>query len=402
MALRGTLGDFSVADIFQLVGHQGKTGILRIRNRQTETAVYFVDGSVVRAEETARVDADLLGNMMVRAEVFTEPELKAALETQKLTQRRLGDILVESGATDQGTLREFTALQTTETIYRLFEWDAGDYEFAPEDAIEYDPQTHFPIRAENLLMEAFRIVDEWPAVRKTIPNYGVVFNPLRLLPQESASVQATDDDDDDDLMAGYDAQMGGDDDVEETKTEESVGKNERLVYVLVAPERTAQEIIDRSRLGAFETCKALSSLVKKGFINATLPVEQAVRVRSKPKEMLAKVVPLLIRIGLYAAVALSVGLTVKLMDMDENSIFSSKQNRLVRPVTIQSQVALISRSRIEDAIEMFRLLNGAYPASLDELTEAGLIHERQVAFPFERRFLYERTAERYRLYTPIR
>jgi len=399
MALRGTLGDFSVADIFQLVGHQGKTGVLRINNKSVEVGVFFVDGAVVRAEESGRAEADLLGNMMVRAEVFTEPELVAALETQKITQRRLGDILVESGATDQGTLREFTQLQTTETIYRLFEWSSGAYEFTPQDVIEYDPETHLPIRAENLLMEAFRIVDEWPAVRKVIPNNNVTFDPVRPLPPEKSDGG---DDDDDDIMAGFDAMLGGDDGDDDDGGHEHVGRNERKVYDLVAPERTAQDIIDRSRMGAFETCKALSNLVKQGFIEAQIPQERAAVPRMSPKDLAKKAYPVFIRVGLYAVVALAVGGTVKLMDMDQNSIFSSKTNRTVRPVTIQSQVAEISRSRIQDAVEMYRMLVGEYPETLEAVVQRGLISDRQLRFPFDRRFLYVRTETGYRLMRPIR
>ena len=48
MALRGTLGDFGIADIFQLVGHQQKTGILLLKNRELEVRIYFVEGNVVK------------------------------------------------------------------------------------------------------------------------------------------------------------------------------------------------------------------------------------------------------------------------------------------------------------------------------------------------------------------
>ena len=80
MALRGTLGDFSVADIFQLIGHQQKTGTLRVSNRGAEVAVLFLDGSVVGASDNQRSAQDLIGNMMMRADVITEPDLQHALD----------------------------------------------------------------------------------------------------------------------------------------------------------------------------------------------------------------------------------------------------------------------------------------------------------------------------------
>ena len=49
MALRGTLSDFGIADIFQLVGHQVKTGLLLLKNREQEVRISFVNGNVVKA-----------------------------------------------------------------------------------------------------------------------------------------------------------------------------------------------------------------------------------------------------------------------------------------------------------------------------------------------------------------
>ena len=132
MALRGTLGDFGIADIFQLVGHQTKTGVLFLKNRDTEVRVSFVEGSVVKAEQPARDRSDLLGQMMVRAGALTQHALDEALVLQARTMRRIGDILVETNAINRPTLREFARLQLTETIYSLFMWRAGTYEFTAE------------------------------------------------------------------------------------------------------------------------------------------------------------------------------------------------------------------------------------------------------------------------------
>src|SRR5204863_324941 len=82
--------------------------------------VYFVEGNVVKAEQSSRERAELLGNMLVRAGVVTGDQLDTALVTQERTLRRLGDILIEIGACDRAALKEMARLQTTETIYRLF------------------------------------------------------------------------------------------------------------------------------------------------------------------------------------------------------------------------------------------------------------------------------------------
>jgi hypothetical protein len=50
MALKGTLKDFGLSDIFQLIAHQRKTGVLYLEDRGKSVAVTFEDGKIVSAE----------------------------------------------------------------------------------------------------------------------------------------------------------------------------------------------------------------------------------------------------------------------------------------------------------------------------------------------------------------
>ncbi|SVD16100.1 uncharacterized protein METZ01_LOCUS368954, partial [marine metagenome] len=67
MALKGTLKDFGIADILQLISHQTKSGELVLRTRGQQVTVWFVSGNIVGAEEAGRKRRDMLGSMMVRA-----------------------------------------------------------------------------------------------------------------------------------------------------------------------------------------------------------------------------------------------------------------------------------------------------------------------------------------------
>jgi len=66
MALSGTLKDFGIADILQLIGHQTKTGRLTLKTGAHEVEVFFVEGNVVFASEKARDSKDLLGSLLLR------------------------------------------------------------------------------------------------------------------------------------------------------------------------------------------------------------------------------------------------------------------------------------------------------------------------------------------------
>ena len=44
MALEGTIKDFGLPDIFQLIGLQRKTGLLTLKHDQDQVTVYFENG----------------------------------------------------------------------------------------------------------------------------------------------------------------------------------------------------------------------------------------------------------------------------------------------------------------------------------------------------------------------
>src|SRR5882672_7129679 len=182
MALSGTLKDFGIADILQLIGHQTKTGRLTLKTLGHEVEVFFKEGNVIFASERARDSKELLGSLLLRAELLTQGQLDEALTTQQRTLKRLGDILVESGAVVKARLSQMMRLQTTETLYKLFGWKNGSYEFSQE---EVDPAKSIfdPIRAESILLEGFRRMDEWPALKKKVPWAEGTFDAVKALHQ---------------------------------------------------------------------------------------------------------------------------------------------------------------------------------------------------------------------------
>ena len=75
MALKGTLKDFGIAEILQLIGQQAKSGVLHLESRDDVIHIAIADGNVVRAESAGRKTRERLGNLLVRAEIITPEEL---------------------------------------------------------------------------------------------------------------------------------------------------------------------------------------------------------------------------------------------------------------------------------------------------------------------------------------
>ena len=74
MALQGTLKDFGTADIFQLIGVQQKTGMLKLKDNERAVNVFFLKGKIVGAESTIREKKEHLGEMLIRANIINKQQ----------------------------------------------------------------------------------------------------------------------------------------------------------------------------------------------------------------------------------------------------------------------------------------------------------------------------------------
>src|SRR3954452_10094206 len=189
MALEGTLRDFSLADIFQLIGLQRKTGVLTLRGKDDTVTVTFLDGKVVGADSLNRRLENRLGTVLIKTGTLSQDQLNRALEIQKETLQRLGFILTHYGIISSDSLKQAIQLQILQIVYRLFRWKDGDYHFSQETTIEYDRDNVVPITAESILMEGARMIDEWPIIEKRIRSYDMVLR-KKLTDQEIVVVGA--------------------------------------------------------------------------------------------------------------------------------------------------------------------------------------------------------------------
>ena len=94
MALEGTLRDFSLADILQLISLQHKTGLLTVRGSADTVTLGFLDGMMVSAESSAQRLDTRLGTVLVKTRRLTVEALARALEMQAQTLQRLGLSLI--------------------------------------------------------------------------------------------------------------------------------------------------------------------------------------------------------------------------------------------------------------------------------------------------------------------
>jgi hypothetical protein len=394
MALKGTLRDFGIADILQLIGQQQKSGLLRLKSKEHEVSISFKDGAIVDTERVTRRKKNLIGEMLVRAELITEAQLAHALDEQKRMLKRLGDVLVQGNAITRKRFQEMMQLQATETLYQLFMWKSGTYAFEAKD-VEADPDGIAPLRAESVLMEGFRMVDEWPVVRKKISSYELTFTRLKEPPPPPKEEEEDD-------LAGFDDAFSEEKPEERKGDFASLGKTERKVMEVAKPGRTVGRIIDVSTLGEFETCKGLLNLVNLGYLQivdnkrgGAAPLDAGNTLGRKLGAAGARVLAAAVVVAVLAFAATRVRWeTIRLSGTRAGALVDSASDKLLS----RSQQA-----RIEAALAVYQVEKGELPAALEMLVTSGLLRGDDLQYPWQEKYYYRRlNAREFILLPPLR
>ena len=97
MALEGSLRDFDLFSLFNMIKIQGKNGTLVLSQGQEFIKVFFENGEIVGCDSNQVRMEDRLGTMLVRLGRLTGEELLAMVQVQRQTLKRMGTLLLESG-----------------------------------------------------------------------------------------------------------------------------------------------------------------------------------------------------------------------------------------------------------------------------------------------------------------
>lgn len=163
MLLQGSLKEFSLPNIFQLVKMSAKTGALTIRRDKEWGRVFFRDGLIHYAFSVPQ--SLPLGERLVNAGSITPAQLKQALAKQKKTPEaaRIGAILLELGFVDREGLEAVVREQIQDAAFDFFAWSDGEFEFTA-DEVATDQDILVEMNVENVIMEGCRRIDEWDLI----------------------------------------------------------------------------------------------------------------------------------------------------------------------------------------------------------------------------------------------
>src|SRR3989475_4877146 len=232
MAIKGSLKEASLPDVLQLLAMGQKRACWSTAARWNFAYIYSDGARISSASSVNR--RDRLGDILVKHDKITQEQLDAAIHRQaKERDKKLGEILVIQNVLTQQELERYMRMQIEESVYYLFTWTQGTFNF--EADVRPEQQDFLvSINPESLLLEGARRVDEWGLIEKKIPSFDLIFLVDR------------------DRLAISDAKL--------TETQD------RLLPLLDGS-RDVNQVIEDSGLGEFEVGKALYGLVTAGFLH---------------------------------------------------------------------------------------------------------------------------------------
>ena len=367
-ALNGDLRDFGIAEVFQLIGQQSKTGMLEIQDSSRTIRLSYDAGSVVSATPAGASEYAGLGDRLVRCGLLTRERMTELLQESASSARSLPSLAEATGAVSAADLREIRELLTRDTIFEVLRWTRGSFRFIAQP-ISNDGAGGPVLGAEQILMDGLRMVDEWQTFAGQVPSGDAVFERVG-------------------RFEVYRQQATGDSRHRLVQAE--------LIFELIDGRLSTRRVIDLSRLGIFDATRILSDLRSGGCIE---PLWAALAKKAGPRGQAA---PLTSRLGSWAATAVPLALLFGVVTMLFLQQAPRGERLSIERGAFEAARLEFQKRRLRNAVEAERFLHGEWPEDLAGAARSGLVDAASLAQSSRDAYYYARHADELLLLAPER
>lgn len=167
MGISGNLSTMNVSDLLQFMATGRKTGMLKFERAKIVKDIYFEEGLIIGSHTND--PKEYLGQLLIHYGKLDESQLRAALQVQRDSGGRLGEILISTGVLPQADVVEILKIRTLDIIYDLFLWEEAHFEL--HDNVR-PPGYFIRIKVEptRVIMDGAYRSDEWKRYRSLIPS----------------------------------------------------------------------------------------------------------------------------------------------------------------------------------------------------------------------------------------
>lgn len=203
MAIKGSLSEFSLPEIFQFLDQGQKTGILTIRDQQNSQEakpifrhIWLLNGRVVAAGD--RLDNRGLYRLIEQRGWITDA-IRPEIEQLIKENAPLGLNLKSMGILQPDQLKLLFSIQVLRQVCSLFQVEAGQFRFDAKVDLPKSEMTGLSLPATETTLMGLRSLKDWRILQSKLPEANsTLFNilsgqsPLRLDHQENQVLELAD------------------------------------------------------------------------------------------------------------------------------------------------------------------------------------------------------------------
>jgi hypothetical protein len=220
MKPQGSLAEQDFPSLVQGLHERQWTGVLTLTSAGVGRSVVVQEGRLVFASSTSRDDR--LGELMLRRGRIKLRQLVDA-GAAVTPGKRLGTVLVESGALSPKDLVKSVVEHTQEIIYGAFLWTEGQYRL--EEGGDSKEAIKLNISTPDLILEGIRRIDSWGRIDAAVGGLGARY----------------------DRRPDYEARLRN----------VSLPPEKTAILAGLTAARTVEQICDSATLPDFEVCRTL-------------------------------------------------------------------------------------------------------------------------------------------------
>jgi hypothetical protein len=381
MALQGSLADFNILNILQMVKLEGKTGKLTLSQGEDLVKITFDSGSIIYAESRPEADESRIMRTML-AHKMISPEVWAQIKKEHDDKLKPYWEILSKNAGAQKIVLELLRRQTVDNVYFALRWKKGNYEFDVMKTIKYNNKVMTPMDVDALLMEGCRLADEMPDILRSLPKLDtfIIKNIIGEDDMDKSSVDAK-------VVTGPAWNTSLEREILNARSVELNNADMSTLSVIGAG-ATIQEIMDAARQGNFESVDALKRLLDQGIVKT-----------SKKKEIKAAgggagTVAFLVAAAVLAVIVLGGGFW-RITILQPAAAMSQKET-INKVRTIDAQIGL---KKVIHGLKVFTSYNGAPPDSLRELASAKILSPADIVDPWGNPYKLVVSGDKYALYS---
>jgi len=334
MALQGSLRDFSVTEILQLLGTQKKTGCLLMEWNTERAMVYIHEGRVVSTRDSGVKLDDPLLRFLRKIHRLSEDQCRGIQAIQKESGRDLEDLLLNGRYLEPEELKAYIERQILDDLMRLMRWESGNYRFDPKTRWNSSPLVRMNV--EGALIEAARRVDEHKGFVARFKD-----------PYELLGVRDLPDPD------------------------EPLSDEERELFGIIDGNHTVADVVEAAPLLEYEAYEALNRMLEANWIESVGRRDPGIDADLEQRAPTPRRTPLL---NEFVVIVLAVGLVLGLRY--GATMFGPAS---AAPPSRDDVYTATQMRDLRYALDLYKREHGTYPKQLEMLVDEQWLSADQVA-----------------------